>query len=1065
MDETSAKLEIPGERIYPLHRTHRQMCVFGSSQEAEYKMVLSEIARVARAALQPARPTGHAHSPAMANATAHQEWTGDDKAVLAHFRAFDISDYRQRLPTPAQGTCQWILKSAKFGSWQAEDHPAVLWVAGHAGSGKTVASSFLAGRLEEAIHHHSNTVATATAGDVFAYFCNDMITHQRNAHGVLAGLIFQLLSSHHSLAGRVRKAYDIHGATLTQSFAALWTLFKEMAGDLVAGSRSVVIVIDALDECEPASRGLLVDAIRNFVVQSQGQQAQDVDDRLQSAVHEASRTPSIKFIITSRQLPEQTTTTAALFPAYALRLDDDGDGHTGDLQLYIHQRVAALAQARHLAPAAVQSLITRLETQAGSTFLWVQTVLNNLEAAQSLTASKMDELVRQIPAELGDVYARLVKAIPQDQVDVAGRLLGLVLGSARPLTLDELNIAFTLDADHVAYQTAEDIASNCQMSLYWTLSNVLGQLVRVSVDGRVSLLHQSVKEFLLVQGPYGGGEGATIPPAIQNLSEESCAMAIAEACMHYLLLNDFGEDRATLPLPAKGDHASFDATALADDDDDGADSFSGMTLGIWDDEDDAAFEDDGTSIRTLFRREDTWDSDMSQPLVAQCPLYEYAALHWAEQLSQCEASASVAVKTAAKRLLDPSTAHCRNWLRFRTAVYYAPGDGQNGMFPDEQDDYDMLSLAAYFNLYGIVLDCLSDEANAAGAGTESSQRRLNNALFWAASQGHTEVAKRLLSAGANPSSPVTSQQVPPFVAAARNGHVACVKLFLDDDRTNLNVQSGSGHSALSVACHRGHREVVETLLHHQFSAPWQLNLDLADKTGSTPLLWASGVDQVEIVKLLLSSSSVSGSGSKQINVNHQDKIGRTPVSWAASEACSATLKVLLATPGINPDQPDRTGRSPLSWAASSGSTATARILLRDSRVDGGKVDNTGRNAISWACGRAQAETLRMLLQHRCPGIDAPDESGWTPLAWATQVDSLRTVELLLEPGTVKLDRRDAGGRTALAWAVSYGYLRMVEALLKAGAKPQVGNDAGETPLSIAEAAGRKEIMETVRANL
>ena len=89
-----------------------------------------------------------------------------------------------------------------------------------------------------------------------------------------------------------------------------------------------------------------------------------------------------------------------------------------------------------------------------------------------------------------------------------------------------------------SHRTAENATSGCQAAMLYTLQAVLGPLVRVS-DSKVALVHQSAKEFILHRV---GSDDGVLPLAIRAIHTEGCALAIASACVKYLLLDDFAED-------------------------------------------------------------------------------------------------------------------------------------------------------------------------------------------------------------------------------------------------------------------------------------------------------------------------------------------------------------------------------------------------------------------------------------------------------------------------------------------------------------------------------------------
>ena len=884
------------------------------------------------------------------------------------FSVYDIADYKRLLPKPVKGTCQWVLNHPSFVTWRDKADNALLWLIGHPGCGKTITSLSLADHLEQ----HQRPGKSVT---VLLYFCDDKINRQKDAIGVLTGLILQNIHRHRSMIRYVKKVYEFQGPSLFQSFSSLWSILLKIIKDPKSGP--ICIILDALDECDKATRHTLLESIFELIANPDFETG---DDKY------------IKVLLTSRPILEEVYR-GNDFPGCQLSIDENQPGYSDDLQIYIHHRVDELSRRRNWTADITQFLLRTLCAKVNQTFLWIHTVIESLENTILTSTQDLWDIISSIPPDLEAIYKGFVANISPSHQSVASRFLNLLLASARPLHLDEINIAFTISAPHI---NAEDVARACQTSIRFTLQGILGPFLRIS-ELTVSLVHQSVKDFLL---QYSCGDKE--PPAMLTISEFGAALEMASACIRYLQLEDFSADIFT----PTGIESDSDASEIAYESPDAT-----LTGGLWDEEEQAL------NMNILFREPGFVDPETCQDLETRYKFYNYAALNWTKHFALCEASAAPEWRKAAMDLIDIEKWNCRNWLQ---CYWLDPSMGGDSI----PTDFTPIDIAAYFNLHKTLMDLLRS--------ADRSDPSLDRALFFACQQGHHQIVATLLDRGADPNAEGPDGNKP-VTTAAEYGHLDCVIALAEDERTDLNGRGGGlGRTALSFACSNGHGNIVKELLKRG-----ECRVDQQDYEGSTPLMSAARAGYAPIVTMLAKHPDV--------DVNHRDKKGRTALSWSAEYGIDQVVRSLLKLRRIDPNLADENGRSPFSWAAGKGCAETVDILAQSKRVDKASVDKDKRGAISWACAGGHLNSLRTLLKHECPGVDDRDVDDWTPLAWTVQLNRPDIVEALIATGKVDIEGRDGSGATALFWALGYGHLPVVRALLRAGANPKATNNAGKTP--------------------
>jgi serine/threonine protein kinase len=135
--------------------------------------------------------------------------------------------------------------------------------------------------------------------------------------------------------------------------------------------------------------------------------------------------------------------------------------------------------------------------------------------------------------------------------------------------------------------------------------------------------------------------------------------------------------------------------------------------------------------------------------------------------------------------------------------------------------------------------------------TVEEQRKYNKVLFDAAKNGHSEMVKSLLEAGAEVDSKDILEKQTPLSMAAKNGHLEVVKSLLQA-KAEVDVKATYGKTSLSWAAMNGHLEVVKSLLQAK------AEVDAKDIYGLTPLERAQWKGYRDVVELLKKRTMIKG---------------------------------------------------------------------------------------------------------------------------------------------------------------------------------------------------------------
>lgn len=117
----------------------------------------------------------------------------------------------------------------------------------------------------------------------------------------------------------------------------------------------------------------------------------------------------------------------------------------------------------------------------------------------------------------------------------------------------------------------------------------------------------------------------------------------------------------------------------------------------------------------------------------------------------------------------------------------------------------------------------------------------HTALFNAASAGHTEIVKFLITKGAELDE--QPSEATPLIMAAWGGHFDTVDVLLQAG-SNSNAKDESGWSALTHAVRKGYLDIAHLLIENGAD----VNIRLPD--GNTPLTWAKAKKNQKMINLL-----------------------------------------------------------------------------------------------------------------------------------------------------------------------------------------------------------------------
>ena len=319
--------------------------------------------------------------------------------------------------------------------------------------------------LSKSLIEHEDENESVGASTTCYFFFKDDNADQKSATKAVCALLHQLLN-HCEKPGLLKKAVDLfasHGTNMLASFLILWKLFLGIAQDQEVGE--VICILDALDECEEESQEVLIDALNAF----------------HSSIAETNG--RLKILVTSR--PYKNIRQCFETSVIHLAGEEESRGIEKDIDLVIRRSVPRISSQLKLDPDTQSVLQEKLLAKTNRNYLWLHLVLEDVRkrSLRANTPKKMAKFVEKLPATVYDAYERILHRSPEP--DLARRLLHIVLAARRPLTLEEMNMAFNIEkgqksCDEVDLLAAESVGGH--------IKYICGLFISI-IDSKVYLLH------------------------------------------------------------------------------------------------------------------------------------------------------------------------------------------------------------------------------------------------------------------------------------------------------------------------------------------------------------------------------------------------------------------------------------------------------------------------------------------------------------------------------------------------------------------------------------------------
>ncbi|XP_060518336.1 E3 ubiquitin-protein ligase MIB2 isoform X2 [Cylas formicarius] len=271
-----------------------------------------------------------------------------------------------------------------------------------------------------------------------------------------------------------------------------------------------------------------------------------------------------------------------------------------------------------------------------------------------------------------------------------------------------------------------------------------------------------------------------------------------------------------------------------------------------------------------------------------------------------------------------------------------------------------------------------------------------------------------------------------FVRAAAQGHLEVMQRLLRTTPHYCVDGRSGGKTALQVATHQGHMEIVKFLLQSGAS------VNASDNDGDTSLHYAAFGNQAEVLDLLIKAGA---------NLNASNRSGCTALHVATHKQPVRCVQLLLEA-GANPNCVDVYGDTALHDSIGKDNHQAIELLCSAPAVDFTLRNKRGFNVLHHAALKGKNIATQKLIMHARQLVDVKKDDGFAALHLAALNGHKDVVETLVRQGQADIDLRNNRNQTALLLAVSQGHSGVIELLVNLKADINAKDEDEDSALHI-----------------
>jgi hypothetical protein len=428
--------------------------------------------------------------------------TEDQHQCHQAFKTSTYEKFKKINPNRVEGTCEWVLNSPEYLRWWNATRNDLLWISADPGCGKSVLTKSLIDKV----------FALSDLNILIMYFFFKDNDEQNNLATALCAMLYQLFSLQPQLLRHALPFWERNKEKIQYEVGDMWRILMAATSD--PAFRNTICVFDALDECRDQDQKLLIERLRDF------------HNR-----RPASQENWSKFLVTSRpydDIQDRFRPVTECFPQIHLRGEEENDQIHEEINLVLKVKVTELGKDLGLPANTQQRLGRELCKMKHRTYLWVYLAIDDVKRSLRYSLRPDRETISPLPKNVPEAYERILDRVPSDQKTKVETILRIIVGTRRPLTVQEMAMALGVATTPCAETAME--AGLSPNGLDKKIRQLCGLFVFIK-DTKIYLIHQTAREFLLSKIHKS-------PDLKWYLEPSKTELQMARICVRYLLMND-----------------------------------------------------------------------------------------------------------------------------------------------------------------------------------------------------------------------------------------------------------------------------------------------------------------------------------------------------------------------------------------------------------------------------------------------------------------------------------------------------------------------------------------------